>query len=124
MKLFKVVLRHKHRFYSANSYPALKKLKSRLVYAIGKTTVPKIKNSKLFAFETLKAAQVFAGKYKDYCIFECIGVNPTELNTMPTGDCEDVGLMIDFWNKEEYGRRITPMGTMVCDSITLTKKIQ
>ena len=101
-------------------------------YIIGEWVEPKI--GKLFVFDDLGIAQIFAGH--KYRVFECEARNAKKYNGQILKLLFPAGLEI-FWehyfekSKEERKQYVsntiltrTPLNTVLCDAVKLTKEIR
>lgn len=92
-----------------------------LEYRVGKPTVPTIKNSKLFCFDSLRNAKSFLKDYNPeiFQIFSCKiknPVKPPDKITVPS-----FHNIMCYWGNDvgTYRDKATPTGTVFCDEITL-----
>ena len=96
-------------------------------YAVGKTTLPKIRNSKLAAFRTLEDAKDFA--HPTQTILKCKAVicRKKIVRRLAISEMWKPRSVIAFWNhpnKVYSWDYAWPDGTVLCDSITPIERIQ
>lgn len=104
-------------------------------YALNLWTLPPIKQTKLFAFNSLKYARDFlsVGPLQEYGIFEAECLNPIELKfRLPSTELDvpkvNMLLIKGFWcgvkaDKYSDDMLFTPSGTIGADAIKLIREI-
>lgn len=97
----------------------------KVTYKIGEWVEPKVKNTKLFVFDSFQMAAEFISSHNTYrAIYECEVKNPGKPKFL--GQIWDIN---SFWKlkwlkKNLYGvRKKAPTGTISCDSVKLIKLV-
>lgn len=125
--VYKVVKRKVRSRYSANGYPSDERKDAGvcLKYIVGKLTVPVIKGSKLFAFNTLEEAKQYACTGMEIWIAEATDVTPGRVlqNSYYTKEIVKRVFADLAYYFREYGRGDTYQDAVLCGSITLLKKV-
>jgi hypothetical protein len=121
---YKVCRIYENKYYSFNPRPSQDDIRS-LEYELGKTTVPKLENSKLMVFDSLENAQKFRQNLwlplPESCIFKVNAENVSVAHNMSYNGLE----VRDFWaNKPTVYKVTPPTGTLYADSVTLLEKIE
>ncbi len=114
---YKVVHDLNGRFISVNAKGNLDGLDC-IDYRLNETVYPKLKNSKLFVFDTLQNALQFK---INYCkVFKCKITNPIRATEIDSN-----GVRIEnFWLKgKDYISATPPRGTLFVDSVELLEEI-
>lgn len=105
-----------------SSSTVLEDTEKRLTYAIGMTTTPRIKGSKLFAFHDL--AEALRRVIGDAEVYEAEATNVKRLHDFnPLG-----GDIVGYWKAKRSKKKMKPFGngmkgSVVADSIRLLRKI-
>lgn len=99
-------------------------------YTPNKWIYPSIPNSRIFVFDSLKNAKDFIRNERSLEIWECCVLNPSDAKYKTILEVSFSSIskeyMEMFWSKKlMYApQRYTPTGTVFCDAIKLTNKIQ
>lgn len=96
-----------------------------LNYGINLWTFPKIPNSKLFVFDTIKSAIEFLNfelTTRKMTLFECEAINPTPAVKITAPIHKSI---VAYWNTPNRDEtdwfKVAPIGTLFADAVKLTK---
>lgn len=125
---YKVISCYKGKYYSFNIEPHARACwpNSSLEYAVGQVTLPKIPNSKLFVFKTLKDATNFLRCTSSFYtqtkfnIFTCKVTNPVVGKVIFKGSDTDIK---NAWNGQVFREYPAPQGTYYADSVELVESV-
>jgi len=102
-----------------------------VMYQVDKWSYPHLKDSKLFVFDSLRAAMSFVSlsciNGTTY-IFEVEVKNPSKVKQIVRFLCTPT--FQDYWKNRKSKKRPTctvvhpPMGTIICDAVMLKKRVQ
>lgn len=137
MKAYKLVRKHKGKLFGFNAHFQQDFYNPvdfdyslfAIEYSTEITSVPKLPGSKLFAFDSIRSAQAFFSIYDEDPTYELWEAEVEPANITLAKISTHQSKIAEFWNPDTlwgndvFALRNTPIGTIFCESIKLTRRI-